>query len=91
MDRLENLLSRIRDPRELSDLLLGAPRADAAAVARQLAAVLSSLPALHRELGAEPRHLPAVAELARQLGRLELLALNAAGHRTEERRHGNVH
>ena len=41
MDRLENLLSRIRDPRALADLLLGTPR-EAAGAARQLAAVLSS-------------------------------------------------
>lgn len=41
MDRLENLLSRIRDPRAFADLLLGTPR-EAAGTARQLAAVLSS-------------------------------------------------
>jgi hypothetical protein len=41
MDRLENLLSRIRDPRAFADLLLGTPR-EAAGAARQLAAVLSS-------------------------------------------------
>ena len=41
MDRLDNLLSRIRDPRAFADLLLGAPR-EAAGAARQLAAVLSS-------------------------------------------------
>src|SRR5581483_7035663 len=41
MDRLDNLLSRIRDPRQIADLLLGAPR-EAAGAARQLAAVLSS-------------------------------------------------
>ena len=41
MDRLENLLSRIRDPRAFADLLLGMPR-EAAGAARQLGAVLSS-------------------------------------------------
>ena len=39
MDRLENLLSRIRDPRAFADLLLGMPR-EAAGAARQLGAVL---------------------------------------------------
>jgi hypothetical protein len=41
MDRLENLLSRTRDPRAFADLLLGVPR-EAAGVARQFGAVLSS-------------------------------------------------
>ena len=46
MDRIEDLLHRIRDSRELADLLLGVVCVDAAALARQLTAVLSSLSAL---------------------------------------------
>ena len=60
MDRLEDLLRRIRDPRECTELLLDAPRAGARGVARQVAAVLSSLPAAHRELDAAPAHPAAV-------------------------------
>ena len=46
MDRIEKLLRRIRDPRACVELLLVAPWADAGKVAQQLAAVLSSLPAV---------------------------------------------
>ena len=61
MDRIEDLLRRIRDPRECVELLLAAPRQDVGSVAHQLAAVLSSLPAVHRELGDAPGRLAAVA------------------------------
>src|SRR5205823_1543183 len=87
MDRLEDLLRRIRDPRECHELLLGAPRGDARSVASQLAAVLSSLPAVHRELGGEPRCPAAVAELVRRVGVLELLLLKLAGQ-SKESSHG---
>jgi hypothetical protein len=80
MDRIEDLLHRIRDPRECVELLLAAPREDVCGIAGQLAAVLSSLPAVHRELSDAPARLAAAGELVRRLGRLELLMLNAAGH-----------
>jgi hypothetical protein len=92
MDRLEDLLRRIRDPRECTELLLDAPRAGARGVARQLAAVLSSLPAVHRELGTEPRtesgRLMAVGDLVRHVGALELLLLSLAEQQRKESRHG---
>ena len=44
MDRLEELLHRVREPRKCAELLLGAPDAVAVAVAQQPAAVLFSLP-----------------------------------------------
>lgn len=47
MDRLEELLPRLREPRKCAELLLGAPAANAVAVAQQLAAVPFSLPAAH--------------------------------------------
>ena len=78
MDRIEDLLSRIRDPRSCVELLLGARDGDAGGVARQLAAVLSSLPAVHRELGGSPGRAPAVEELVRRVGGLELLLLDLA-------------
>ena len=78
MDRIEDLLGRIRDPRECHELLLAAPVEDAYGVARQLAAVLSSLPAVHRELGASSARAPAVEELVRRIGGLELLLLKIA-------------
>ncbi|HET7670556.1 MAG TPA: hypothetical protein VFK84_09125 [Burkholderiales bacterium] len=78
MDRIEDLLRRIRDPRECVELLLAAPREDVSGIAGQLAAVLSSLPAVHRELADAPERLPSAGELVRRLGRLELLMLNAA-------------
>ena len=81
MDRIEDLLRRICDPRECHELLLVAPVEDARSVARQLAAVLSSLSAVHRELGEQPGRLPAVEELVRRVGVLELLLLNLAGRR----------
>ena len=56
MDRIEDLLHFIRNPRRFADVLLGAPAGHAAA-ARRLAAVPSSLPAVHRELGGEPGRL----------------------------------
>ena len=84
MDRIEDLLRRIRDARECHELLLAAPVEDAYGVARQLAAVLSSLPAVHRELGDEPGRLAAVAELVRRVGVLELLLLNLAGKRRSQ-------
>ena len=80
MDRIEDLLRRIHDPRECVELLLAAPRADAGNVARQLAAVLSSLPAVHRELAGAHGGL-AVEELVRRVGGLELLLLNVAGRK----------
>jgi len=86
MDRLDDLLRRVREPRECSELLLGAP-AEAAAVARQLAAILSSLPAVHQELGEARARLPAVAQLVRSVGLLELLLLKAAAHRNGESFH----
>jgi hypothetical protein len=93
MDRLEDLLRRIRDPRECTELLLDAPRAGTRGVARQVAAVLSSLPAVHRELAAHltaEQHsgMPAVAELVRRVGALELLLLSLAEQQTKETRHG---
>lgn len=83
MDRIEDLLRRIRDPRECAELLLAARRKDVSGIAGQLAAVLSSLPAVHRELGDAPARLASAGELVRRLGRLELLMLNAAGHQEE--------
>src|SRR5919204_5510028 len=83
MDRIEDLLRRIRDPRECYELLLAAPREDARSVARQLAAVLSSLPAVHRELGEQSVRLAAVGELVRQVGLLELLLLKTADRKRE--------
>ena len=80
MDRIEDLLSRIRDPRTCVELLLAAPGKDAGHVAQQLAAVLSSLPAAHRELGGSPARVPAVEELVRRIGGLELLLLDIASH-----------
>jgi hypothetical protein len=80
MDRLEDLLRRIRDPRACVELLLTAPGEDAGHVAQQLAAVLSSLPAVHRELGAAPGRAPAIEELVRRVGGLELLLLQLACH-----------
>jgi hypothetical protein len=80
MDRIEDLLRRIREPRECVELLLAARREDAGHVAQQLAAVLSSLPAVHRELGAGPGRTPAVEELVRRVGGLELLLLELACH-----------
>jgi hypothetical protein len=50
-------------------------------VAQQLAAVLSSLPAVHRELGDSPARAPAVEELVRRVGGLELLLLDIASQR----------
>jgi hypothetical protein len=88
MDRLEDLLRRIRDPRECTELLLDAPRAGVRGVARQVAAVLSSLPAVHRELGTAPGQLTAVGELVRHLGALELLLLSLAEQQRKESRHG---
>jgi hypothetical protein len=88
MDRLEELLRHVREPRACAELLLGAP-AEAAAVARQLAAVLFSLPAVHQELGEQRVRLPAVAELVRRVGLLELLLLKAAAHRSGESLHAN--
>jgi hypothetical protein len=79
MDRIDDLLRRIRDPRGCHELLLAASAGDARGVARQLAAVLSFLPAVHRELGEEPGRLAAVGELVRRVGVLELLLLNLAG------------
>ena len=87
MDRLEDLLRRIRDPRECAELLLDAPRAGARGVARQVAAVLFSLPAVHRELGAEPARRTAVEELVRRVGTLELVLLGVAEQQRESR-HG---
>jgi hypothetical protein len=88
MDGLEDLLRRIRDPRECTELLLDAPRAGRRGVARQVAAVLSSLPAVHRELAveltAEPGRRAAVGELVRRVGALELVLLSLAGQ--QERR-----
>jgi hypothetical protein len=81
MDRIENLLHLIRDPRACVELLLAAPGEDAGHVAQQLAAVLSSLPAVHRELGASSGRGPAVEELVRRVGGLELLLLDIACHR----------
>jgi hypothetical protein len=81
MDRIENLLRRIRDPRACVELLLAAPGEDAGHVAQQLAAVLSSLPAAHRELGTAPGRGPAVEELVRRVGGLELLLLDIARQR----------
>jgi hypothetical protein len=81
MDRIEDLLGRIRDPRCCAELLLGARRAQTRSIGGQLAAVLFSLPAVHRELGDEPGRLAAVGELVRRLGVLELLLLHAAGQR----------
>jgi hypothetical protein len=78
MDRIENLLRRIRDPRACVELLLAARGEHAGHVAQQLAAVLSSLPAVHRELGASPGRAPAVEELVRRVGGLELLLLDIA-------------
>jgi hypothetical protein len=80
MDRIEDLLRRIRDPRACVELLLAAPGEDAGHVAQQLAAVLSSLPAVHRELGGSPARTPAVEELVRRVGGLELLLLDIASH-----------
>jgi hypothetical protein len=86
MDRIENLLRRIRDPRSCAELLLGAGPVEARGVAGQLAAVLSALPAAHRELD-QGAGLPgagqgAVRELMRRLGGLELLLMRlAAGPR----------
>ena len=91
MDRLEDLLRRIRDPRECTELLLDAPRAGARGVARQVAAVLSSLPAVHGELAAlalaERGGMAAVGELVRRVGALELLLLSLAGRQKKESRH----
>src|SRR5947209_7854634 len=87
MDRLEHLLRRIRDPRECAELLLDARRAGTRGVARQVAAVLSSLPAVHRELGAEPTRRAAVEELVRCVGTLELVLLSLAEQQRESR-HG---
>jgi hypothetical protein len=81
MDRIEDLLRRIRDPRACVELLLAAPGADAGHVAQQLAAVLSSLPAVHRELGGSSAPAPAVEELVRRVGGLELLLLDIASQR----------
>jgi hypothetical protein len=88
MDRLEDLLRRIRDPRECGELLLDAKRSETRGVARQVAAVLSSLPAVHRELDAAPGRLAAVGELVRRVGALELLVLSVAEKYTKESRHG---
>jgi hypothetical protein len=88
MDRIEDLLRRVRDPRECYELLLAAPAEDARGVARQLAAVLSSLPAVHRELGDEPGRLAAVGDLVRRVGVLELLLLNLAGKSNGESAYG---
>jgi hypothetical protein len=84
MDRIEDLLLRIRDPHDCADLLLGAQRADTRGVASQLAAVLSALPAAHRELD-QGASLPgagqgATRELVRRLGGLELLLMHLASH-----------
>ena len=89
MDRLDNLLDRIRDPRACVELLLAAPGEAAGHVGQQLAAVLSSLPAVHRELGAAPGRAPAVEELVRRVGGLELLLLDLACQ-VKEPRHGNA-
>src|SRR5258707_12349575 len=89
MDRLEDLLRRIRDPRECYELLLAAPGADAGSVASQLAAVLSSLPAVHRELGEATSCPAAVAELVRRVGVLELLLLNLPRQPKGESVHGH--
>jgi hypothetical protein len=85
MDRIEDLLHRIRDPRQCAELLLRARRADARGVAGQLAAVLSALPAAHRELEHEATRgasLPGAGqgtlELVRRLGGLELLLMQLA-------------
>ena len=91
MDRIEDLLGRIRDPRECNELLLAAPVEDAYGVARQLAAVLSSLSAVHRELGEEPGRLVAVEELVRRVGVLELLLLNLAGQRRSQSEGESAH
>jgi hypothetical protein len=98
MDRIEDLLHRIRDPRACAELLLGARRVDARGVAGQLAAVLSALPAAHRELDqGETRgaSLPgagqgATRELVRRLGGLELLLMHLAAH-TQGGSHGARH
>jgi hypothetical protein len=90
MDRLEHLLGSIHDPRRCAELLLRAAPEDAVAVARQVAAVLSSLPAVHRELGAAAASQPAIGELVRRLGLLELLVLKTAGDGTEEAFHGTA-
>src|SRR5882672_4867504 len=88
MDRLEALLDLIRDPHGCHELLLGASGQEARGVARQLAAVLSSLPAVHRERGEQPGRLPAVAELVRRVGVLELLLLKLAVLGKTESTHG---
>jgi hypothetical protein len=92
MDRLDDLLRRIRDPRECTELLLDAPRAGARGVARQVAAVLSSLPDVHRELAADlvaqPDRKAAVGELVRRVGALELLLLSLAEQQKRESRYG---
>jgi hypothetical protein len=90
MDRIDDLLRRIRDPRACVELLLAAPREDAGRVAQQLAAVLSSLPAAHREMGDAPARTPAVEELVRRVGGVELLLLQLACH-LKESDHGIVH
>jgi hypothetical protein len=86
MDRIEDLLHRIRDPRTCADLLLGAGRTEARGVAGQLAAVLSALPAAHRELELRETRgasFPgagqgATRELVRRVGALELLLMHLA-------------
>jgi hypothetical protein len=89
MDRMEDLLRRIREPRACVELLLAAPGASTGQVAQQLAAVLSCLPAVHAELGASPGRTPAVEELVRRVGGLELLLLELACH-VKEPAHGIV-
>ena len=72
-----------RDPRECAELLLDAKRADTRRVARQVAAVLSSLPTVHRELDAEPGRLadpkPESFERVASLVLLALLCTTLAG------------
>jgi hypothetical protein len=88
MDRIEDLLHRIRDPHACADLLSGARGAEARGVAGQLAAVLSALPAAHRELEHRETRgasFPGAAqgatrELVRLLGRLELVLMHLAAH-----------
>jgi hypothetical protein len=89
MDRIDDLLVKIRDPRACGELLLAAPGESAGHVAQQLAAVLSSLPAVHRELGESSSRAPAVEELVRRIGGLELLLLDIACH-LKEPHHGRV-
>src|SRR4051812_50226988 len=78
MDRIEDLLRRIRDPRACVELLLAAPGADAGHVAQQLAAVLSSLRAVHRELGGSSPPGPAGGGLGRPRGGPRLFFLYIA-------------